>query len=60
MLTLTAYGLAILINVLIIVVGVRFVALPRAAAAGYGVPAKVDGDVAYLTMNANTAHNTMP
>jgi|KBSSwiStaDraftv2_1062776.scaffolds.fasta_scaffold1399713_1 hypothetical protein len=50
MLTLIAYGLAILINVLIIVVGVRFVALPHAAAAGYGVPAKVDGDVAYLTI----------
>jgi hypothetical protein len=50
MLTPTAYGLAILLNVFIIVVGVRFLAVPQAAAAGYGVPAKVDGDSAYLTI----------
>lgn len=50
MLTLTVYGLAILVNVLIIVIGVRFVVVPHAAAAGYGVPAKVDGDAAYLTV----------
>jgi hypothetical protein len=50
MLTLTAYGLAILLNVFIIVIGVRFFVVPQAAAAGYGVPAMVDGDTAYLTI----------
>jgi Domain of unknown function (DUF4267) len=50
MLTLTAYGLAILLNVFIIVVGARFLTVPQPAAAGYGVPAKADGDTAYLTV----------
>ncbi|MEV7965666.1 DUF4267 domain-containing protein [Sphaerisporangium sp. NPDC088356] len=50
MLTTTAYGLAILLNVFIIFIGVRFLLVPRAAAAGYGVPAKKDGDAAYLTI----------
>lgn len=50
MLTFVAYGLAILLNLLIIFIGVRFLLVPHAAAAGYGVPAKKDGDAAYLTI----------
>ena len=50
MLTPLAYGLAIALNLLILVIGARFLAVPRAAAAGYGVPAKRDGDAAYLTI----------
>ncbi|WP_329087156.1 MULTISPECIES: DUF4267 domain-containing protein [unclassified Streptosporangium] len=50
MLTSVAYGLAILLNLLIIFIGVRFLVVPHAAAAGYGVPAKKDGDAAYLTI----------
>jgi len=51
-LTTIAYGLAVLLNIAIIVIGVRFVVAPRVAAAGYGVPAKEDGDAAYLTVKA--------
>jgi hypothetical protein len=50
MLTTTAYGLAILLDVFIIFIGVRFLLVPHASAAGYGVPAKKDGDAAYLTI----------
>jgi uncharacterized protein DUF4267 len=50
MLTPIAYGLAIVLLVLFLFIGVRFLTAPRAAAAGYGVPAKVDGDSAYLTI----------
>lgn len=50
MLTPVAYGLAILINLLLVWVGARFLLTPEAAAAGYGVPAKPDGDRAYLTI----------
>ena len=50
MLTPLAYGLAIALNLLILVIGARFLAVPRAAATGYGVPAKKDGDAAYLTI----------
>lgn len=50
MLTVVAYVLAVLLNLLVLFVGVRFLFQPRAAAAGYGVPAKVDGDSAYLTI----------
>ncbi|MDP9869620.1 MULTISPECIES: DUF4267 domain-containing protein [Streptosporangium] len=50
MLTAIAYGLAVLLNLFIIFIGVRFFLVPRAAAAGYGVPAKKDGDAAYLTI----------
>jgi hypothetical protein len=50
MLTPIAYGLAILLDVLIVLIGARFLLAPRAAAAGYGVPAKQDGDAAYLTI----------
>jgi len=48
MLTTTAYGLAILLDLLILFIGYRFLFAPWAAAAGYGVPAKQDR--AYLTI----------
>ncbi|MEV4627302.1 DUF4267 domain-containing protein [Micromonospora sp. NPDC049523] len=47
MLNVIAYGLAIVLNLFIIVVGIRFFAVPQAAAAGYGVPAQPN---AYLTV----------
>jgi hypothetical protein len=50
MLTYAAYGLAIALNLMILFIGLRFLFAPRAAAAGYGVPAKPDGDPAYLTI----------
>ncbi|MFD8556563.1 DUF4267 domain-containing protein [Streptosporangium canum] len=50
MLSPVAYGLAILLNLFIIFIGLRFFLAPHAAAAGYGVPAKKDGDAAYLTV----------
>ncbi|MGI8329575.1 DUF4267 domain-containing protein [Actinomadura scrupuli] len=50
MLTPIAYGLAILLDVLVVFIGARFLLVPRAAAAGYGVPARQDGDAAYLTI----------
>ncbi|MDL4772818.1 MULTISPECIES: DUF4267 domain-containing protein [Thermomonosporaceae] len=50
MLTPIAYGLAIVLNLFCVFIGLRFFAVPRAAAAGYGVPAKEDGDAAYLTI----------
>jgi hypothetical protein len=49
-LTPLAYGLAILLNLFVVLIGVRFLWVPRAAAAGYGVPAKEGGDAAYLTI----------
>lgn len=54
MLTTTAYGLAVLINIAVAAIGVRFFVAPRVAAAGYGVPAKDNGngDPAYLTVKA--------
>ncbi|MEU8626321.1 DUF4267 domain-containing protein [Streptomyces sp. NPDC048669] len=50
MLTPLAYGLAILLNAMVIFIGVRFLVVPRVSAAGYGVPAKEDGDAAYLSI----------
>ena len=50
MLTPIAYGLAIVLIALVLLIGLRFLLAPRPAAAGYGVPAKVDGDSAYLTI----------
>ena len=49
MLTPIAYGLAIVLNLFVIFIGARFLLSPRESAAGYGVPAKDDGD-AYLTV----------
>ncbi|TDC82401.1 DUF4267 domain-containing protein [Actinomadura sp. 7K507] len=48
MLEFIAYGLAIVLGLLIAFIGARFLWAPSAAAAGYGVPAKEDGDRAYL------------
>lgn len=50
MLTPIAYGLAILLSLMILFIGFRFLLVPRPAAAAYGVPAKADGDPAYLTI----------
>ncbi|MEU4512517.1 DUF4267 domain-containing protein [Nonomuraea wenchangensis] len=50
MLTYIAYGLAVVLNLMILFIGVRFLLVPQAAAAGYGVPAKAGGDRAYLTV----------
>jgi hypothetical protein len=48
MLTAIAYGLAIVLNVFCVFIGLRFLLVPRPAAAGYGVPATTDS--AYLTI----------
>lgn len=48
MLTTTAYGLALLLDLFVLVIGARFLLQPRAAATGYGVPATPAGDAAYL------------
>lgn len=51
MLTTIAYGLAIVLSLLVTFIGARFLLAPLAAAAGYGVPVKKDGDAgAYLTI----------
>jgi Domain of unknown function (DUF4267) len=50
MLTPIAIGLAIALNLLVLLIGGRFLIAPRAAAAGYGVPAKPGGDPGYLTI----------
>lgn len=46
----TAYVLAIVLDVFVLFIGLRFLLSPRPAAAGYGVPAKEEGDAAYLTI----------
>jgi Domain of unknown function (DUF4267) len=48
--TVTAYTLAVVLDLLFLLIGARFLIQPRPAAAGYGVPAKPDGDPAYLTI----------
>lgn len=48
MLAPLAYGLAVVLALFVTFIGVRFLVAPRPAAAGYGVPAKPDGDAAYL------------
>lgn len=48
MLTSAAYGLAVVLALFVTFIGARFLWAPRAAAAGYGVPAGQDGDAAYL------------
>ncbi|MFI7677980.1 DUF4267 domain-containing protein [Actinophytocola sp. NPDC049390] len=47
MLTHLAYGLAIVLNLFVLYIGLRFLFAPRAAAAGYGVPAT---ERAFLTV----------
>ncbi|MEO3827780.1 DUF4267 domain-containing protein [Actinomadura sp. B10D3] len=48
MLVPVAYGLAVVLVLFVVFIGARFLTAPQAAAAGYGVPAKPDGDAAYL------------
>jgi Domain of unknown function (DUF4267) len=50
MLTPLAYGLATVLSLLVLFIGARFLVSPRAAASGYGVPAKDGGDPAYLAI----------
>ncbi|WP_328540401.1 DUF4267 domain-containing protein [Streptomyces sp. NBC_00344] len=50
MLTTTASGLAIVLDLFVLFIGVRFLLQPGPAAAGYGVPAQENGDPAYLTV----------
>ncbi|MCG5447073.1 DUF4267 domain-containing protein [Micromonospora sp. NIE79] len=50
MLTPLAYGLAVVLSLFVAFIGARFLLVPQAAAAGYGIPAKPDGDPAYLTV----------
>jgi hypothetical protein len=45
-----AYVLAVILTLFIAFIGARFLLAPQAAAAGYGVPAKADGDPAYVTI----------
>jgi hypothetical protein len=49
--TVTAYTLAVVLNVFCLFLGYRFLFQPGPAAAGYGVPADPGGDAgAYLTI----------
>lgn len=49
--TVTAYTLAVVLNLFILFIGARFLLQPRPSAAGYGVPADPDGDAsAYLAI----------
>ncbi|MEU5990227.1 DUF4267 domain-containing protein [Spirillospora sp. NPDC047418] len=47
MLTTTAYVLATVLALFVTFIGARFLIAPRAAAAGYGVPAEPEGGLAY-------------
>ena len=49
--TVTAYTLAVVLNLFCLFLGYRFLFQPASAAAGYGVPARPDGDAgAYLSI----------
>ena len=49
--TVTAYTLAVLLDLFCVFLGYRFLCQPAPAAAGYGVPARPDGDAgAYLSV----------
>ncbi|MET8355447.1 DUF4267 domain-containing protein [Micromonospora sp. NPDC005171] len=50
MLAPLAYGLAVVLSLFVAFIGARFLLVPQAAAAGYGVPARPDGNPAYLTV----------
>ncbi|NUW44828.1 DUF4267 domain-containing protein [Nonomuraea rhodomycinica] len=50
MLSPIAYGLAVVLDLLILFIGYRFLTQPRAAAAGYGVPAEHGDAAVYLTI----------
>ncbi|MFG2124155.1 DUF4267 domain-containing protein [Streptomyces sp. NPDC048710] len=49
--TVTAYTLAVVLDLFCVFLGYRFLFQPASAAAGYGVPARPDGDAgAYLSI----------
>ncbi|WP_328879042.1 DUF4267 domain-containing protein [Streptomyces sp. NBC_00299] len=49
--TVTAYTLAVVLNLFCVFLGYRFLFQPASAATGYGVPARPDGDAgAYLSV----------
>ncbi|MEV6178127.1 DUF4267 domain-containing protein [Streptomyces sp. NPDC052016] len=49
--TVTAYTLAVVLDLFILFIGARFLLQPRPSAAGYGVPAEPNGDAgAYLAI----------
>ncbi|MFE9407102.1 DUF4267 domain-containing protein [Streptomyces sp. NPDC006530] len=49
--TVTAYTLAVVLDLFVVFIGARFLLQPVPAAAGYGVPAaQSGGDPAYLTI----------
>jgi hypothetical protein len=49
--TVTAYTLAVVLDLFCVFLGYRFLFQPAPAAAGYGVPARPDGDAgAYLSI----------
>lgn len=49
--TVTAYTLAVVLNLFCLFLGYRFLFQPASAATGYGVPARPDGDAgAYLSI----------
>ncbi|GAA2645448.1 DUF4267 domain-containing protein [Paractinoplanes durhamensis] len=50
MLTAFAYGLAIVLDLFIAFIGFRFLLVPQAAAAGYGVPVAAGEGAAYLSV----------
>jgi hypothetical protein len=50
MLSVIAYGLAVVLSLFCVFIGARFLLAPQASAAGYGVPVKPDEDPAYLTI----------
>ncbi|GIF03376.1 DUF4267 domain-containing protein [Actinoplanes siamensis] len=50
MITTLAYGLAVVLNLFIVFIGARFLLVPQASAAGYGVPATAGQGDAYLSV----------
>ncbi|WP_329194206.1 DUF4267 domain-containing protein [Streptomyces sp. NBC_01435] len=48
--TVAAYTLAVVLDLFVVFIGARFLLQPLPSAAGYGVPARADGDRAYLTV----------
>ncbi|MEU2620082.1 DUF4267 domain-containing protein [Streptomyces sp. NPDC007157] len=49
--TVTAYTLAVVLDLFILFIGARFLLQPKASAVGYGVPADPNGDAsAYLAI----------
>jgi hypothetical protein len=48
--TVAAYTLAAVLDLFVLFIGARFLLQPLPSAAGYGVPAKPDGDPAYLAI----------